>query len=153
MPPRRAGSGRGARPRFSVDACGDCRDLDWVLEGYLDAFEDIELALEELDSRTMQGALTQQESALRRLVEFRQAIGRLRRALVSHREMFLALTRPELEAMLNHVATAYDNQVSVRLQSMTALMEPVLIVMMGTMTGGIVVSILMPLMQISEFIQ
>lgn len=59
----------------------------------------------------------------------------------------------ELEAMLNHVATAYDNQVSVRLQSMTALMEPVLIVMMGTMTGGIVVSILMPLMQISEFIQ
>lgn len=73
--------------------------LDWVLEGYLDAFEQIELALEELDSRTMQGAVAETDGALRRLVELRQAIGRLRRALVSHREMFLALTRPELEAI------------------------------------------------------
>lgn len=73
--------------------------LDWVLEGYLDAFERIELALEELDSHTMQSTVAETDGALRRLVELRQAIGRLRRALVSHREMFLALTKPELEAI------------------------------------------------------
>jgi magnesium transporter len=93
---RAAGSGETGRldgPDFLANL------LDWVLEGYLDAFEDIELALEELDSRTMEGALEEPDSALRRLVALRQQIGRLRRALVSHREMFLALTRPELEAI------------------------------------------------------
>ena len=73
--------------------------LDWVLEGYLDAFEEVEVALEEIDSRAMEGRLNEPETELRRLVEIRQQIGRLRRALVSHREMFLALTKPELEAI------------------------------------------------------
>jgi general secretion pathway protein F len=59
----------------------------------------------------------------------------------------------ELEAMLTHVANAYDNQVSVRLQAMTSLLEPIMIVIMGSLNGGIAVSILMPLMQINEFVQ
>jgi general secretion pathway protein F len=59
----------------------------------------------------------------------------------------------ELEAMLHHVASAYDNQVSVRLQTMTSMLEPIMIVIMGGLTGGMALSILMPLMQINEFIQ
>jgi len=59
----------------------------------------------------------------------------------------------ELEAMLHHVANAYDNQVSVRLQALTSLLEPVMIVIMGTINGGITLSILMPLMQINDFVQ
>jgi general secretion pathway protein F len=59
----------------------------------------------------------------------------------------------ELESMLHHVATAYDNQVSVRLQALTSLLEPVMIVIMGTINGGITLSILMPLMQINDFVQ
>ena len=59
----------------------------------------------------------------------------------------------ELEAMLTHVATAYDNQVTVRLQTLTSLMEPVMIVVMGGFVGGMAMSILMPLMQINEFVQ
>jgi general secretion pathway protein F len=59
----------------------------------------------------------------------------------------------ELEGMLTHVATAYDNQVTVRLQTLTSLMEPVMIVIMGTFVGGMAMSILMPLMQINEFVQ
>ena len=59
----------------------------------------------------------------------------------------------ELEAMLHHVANAYDNQVSVRLQAMTSLLEPIMIVIMGSINGGITLSILMPLMQINDFVQ
>ncbi len=59
----------------------------------------------------------------------------------------------ELEAMLHHVATAYDNQITVRLQTLTSMLEPLMIVVMGTMAGSIALSILMPLMQINEFIQ
>jgi magnesium transporter len=75
--------------------------LDWVLEGYLDAFEEIEVALEKLDARTMEGRLDDPEEALGDLVALRQEVGRLRRALVSHRRAFLSLTRPELEGMSN----------------------------------------------------
>jgi len=73
--------------------------LDWVLEGYLDAFEEIEVALEKFDARAMEGALDDPDAALGELVGLRQEVGRLRRALVSHRRMFLSLTRPELEGM------------------------------------------------------
>lgn len=68
--------------------------LTWVLEGYLRAFEDVDVQLEDLDDRAMQGGAPPE--ALRTLVELRAHIGRLRRALVSHRAVLLALTRPEL---------------------------------------------------------
>jgi magnesium transporter len=85
--------GRLDGPEFLADL------LEWVLEAYLDEFEAIELALEKFDERAMQDETDDAESEIRRLVELRQQIGRLRRALVSHRGMFLALARPELEAI------------------------------------------------------
>jgi magnesium transporter len=73
--------------------------LEWVLGGYRDAFEEIELALEEVDARAMEGSLAKPEAELRTLVELRHKIGSLRRVLVSHREILLSLTRPELTAI------------------------------------------------------
>jgi magnesium transporter len=73
--------------------------LAWVLDAYLDVFEAIELALETFDERVMRGRHTDAEEELVRLVEQRKNIGRLRRALVSHRGMFRALAHPELEAI------------------------------------------------------
>jgi magnesium transporter len=73
--------------------------LEWVLEGYLEAFEGIEVALEEIDARAMGGRLEKPQDVVEQLVEHRQRIGRLRRALVSHRTMLLSLTRPELDGM------------------------------------------------------
>ena len=70
--------------------------LEWVLNGYLEAFEDIEVALEEFDTRAMAGSMDETESELARLVDLRHEVGRLRRALTSHREVLLALTKPEL---------------------------------------------------------
>lgn len=58
----------------------------------------------------------------------------------------------ELERMLEHVANAYDNQVSTRITALTSLLEPLMIVFMGVIIGGIAMSILMPLMQINEFV-
>jgi magnesium transporter len=70
--------------------------LEWVLNSYLEAFEDVELTLEELDTRAMAGSVDDADSDLARLVELRHEVGRLRRALTSHREVLLALTKPEL---------------------------------------------------------
>lgn len=68
--------------------------LTWVLEGYLRAFEDIDVQLEELDADAMRGGASPE--SLQILVDVRAQIGRLRRVLGSHRGVLLALTRPEL---------------------------------------------------------
>lgn len=70
--------------------------LAWVLNSYLVAFEDIEAALAEFDVRVMKRGVGDIQDEVRRLVEFRGQVSTLRRALVSHRAMLLALTRPEL---------------------------------------------------------
>ncbi len=57
----------------------------------------------------------------------------------------------QLETMLENVATAYDSQVEARITAMTSLLEPMMIVLMGGGAGFIAFSILMPLLQISEF--
>jgi Mg2+ and Co2+ transporter CorA len=49
--------------------------LEWVLEGYLEAFEDIEVALEEIDARAMGGQLEKPQDVVEQLVEHRQRIG------------------------------------------------------------------------------
>jgi general secretion pathway protein F len=57
----------------------------------------------------------------------------------------------QLEGMLESVANAYDTEVENRVQILTALLEPLIIVMMGSVVGFIAISILMPLIQMSSF--
>lgn len=73
--------------------------LEWALASYLNAFEALEQDLEEIDAKAMSGTASISDEVLAGLVEMRREVGRLRRALVSHREVVLALTRPELEAI------------------------------------------------------
>jgi magnesium transporter len=73
--------------------------VEWLLTAYLDAFERIEAALGEFDTRAMAGELGDTDLELRKLVELRRRVRVLREALISHRGMVLALTRPELGAV------------------------------------------------------
>jgi general secretion pathway protein F len=57
----------------------------------------------------------------------------------------------QLENMLESVSDAYDNEVETRVQLLTSLLEPLMIVVMGGAVGFIAVSILMPLIQMSSF--
>lgn len=73
--------------------------LEWALGSYFDAFEALEEDLEEIDAKAMSGEASVSDDVLAQLVDKRREVGRLRRALVAHREVVLALTRPELEAI------------------------------------------------------
>jgi general secretion pathway protein F len=59
----------------------------------------------------------------------------------------------QLEQMLENVARAYDTQVETRVQALTSLLEPLMIVVMGGGVGFIAFAILMPLIQMNEFAQ
>jgi general secretion pathway protein F len=56
----------------------------------------------------------------------------------------------ELENMLANVAEAYDRQVSSRIQALTSLLEPLMIVVMGGAVGFIVFAILLPILRMSQ---
>jgi magnesium transporter len=72
---------------------------EWVVAGYYRAFEAIESELEDLDARVMSSIPRDVTGDLARLVEIRRWIGTLRRALSPHREVVVALSHPELDAL------------------------------------------------------
>lgn len=58
----------------------------------------------------------------------------------------------QLENMLENVANAYDRQVDLEVETMSSVMEPLIIVVLGGIVGGIAAAILMPLLQIGSFV-
>ena len=78
--------------------------LEWVLGSYSAAFEHIEQCLEEFDIQAMRGH-GDEEKDIERLVEMRQEVGTLRRALAAHRSALVSLTHPELEALGDHASS------------------------------------------------
>jgi general secretion pathway protein F len=59
----------------------------------------------------------------------------------------------QLEAMLENVSRAYEADVETRVQAMTSLLEPLMIVVLGGIVGFIAMAILMPLIQMNELVQ
>ena len=55
----------------------------------------------------------------------------------------------QLEEMLGNVADAYDAQVDTKVAALTALLEPLMIIIMGGAVAFIVFSVLMPILQIN----
>jgi general secretion pathway protein F len=59
----------------------------------------------------------------------------------------------ELEAMLGKVAETYEREVESQIMAMTAMLEPVMILVMGLAVGFIVVSILLPIFEMNQMIR
>lgn len=56
----------------------------------------------------------------------------------------------QLEEMLDQVAQAYDEEVEVQTAKVTSLMEPLIIVAMALVVGFIVISVMLPILKISD---
>lgn len=56
----------------------------------------------------------------------------------------------ELEDILETIASSYDEEIEIATQKMTALIEPVLILVMASVVAFIVLSIILPMLQLSQ---
>ncbi len=56
----------------------------------------------------------------------------------------------ELEEMLEKVADAYDDELEVQAQKITSLIEPVIIIFLAAVVGIIVLSVILPIVQMSQ---
>lgn len=65
--------------------------LEWVVTSYLRAFDQVEADLEEFDVRVLGSVQRDSEHEIGELIDARRRVGRLRRALAPHREVFAAL--------------------------------------------------------------
>jgi type IV pilus assembly protein PilC len=55
-----------------------------------------------------------------------------------------------LETLLEKIATFYDEQVSTDVKSLTSLIEPIMISVMGFVVGGIVLAVFLPIFKLQE---
>ena len=56
----------------------------------------------------------------------------------------------QLEQMLSNVANSYEMQAEQKVTRLTAVLEPLMIVMMGIVIGFMVVAIILPMMDMSQ---
>jgi type IV pilus assembly protein PilC len=54
----------------------------------------------------------------------------------------------ELDGMLSKIADFYDSEVDTAVKGLTSIIEPLVIVFMGIVIGGIVMAIFMPMLEI-----
>ena len=59
----------------------------------------------------------------------------------------------EMEKMLNKIADAYEREVESHIMALTSMLEPVMILMMGLIVLFVVISILLPIFEMSQLIR
>jgi type IV pilus assembly protein PilC len=55
-----------------------------------------------------------------------------------------------LEQLLSKISEFYDQQVEAEVKSLTSLIEPLLIGVMGFLVGGIVMAVFLPILKLQE---
>ena len=55
-----------------------------------------------------------------------------------------------LDALLEKIAEFYDQQVEAEVKGLTAMIEPIMIAVMGIIVGGIVLAVFLPIFKLQE---
>jgi len=58
-----------------------------------------------------------------------------------------------LDQMLNKIADFYDEEVRVAVDSLTSIIEPIMMASLGVIVGGIIVALYMPMFQVITLVE
>jgi type IV pilus assembly protein PilC len=58
-----------------------------------------------------------------------------------------------LDAMLNKIADFYDDEVDTAVTALTALLEPMMIVFLGVVIGGLVIAMYLPIFRLVTLVK
>ena len=58
-----------------------------------------------------------------------------------------------MDTMLNKIADFYDDEVDTAVAALTALLEPLMMVFLGGMVGGLLIAMYLPIFKIAENIK
>jgi general secretion pathway protein F len=127
-----------------------CRTMATLVEGGVPILTSFEVAERAVGNRVLRQAILQVRSAVR---EGESLADPLRRSGVFPSMVTNMIAVGEetgkLDEMLGRVADAYDAEVANRMRSLISLVEPGVILLMGLVIGTIVLSMLVPVMELS----
>jgi general secretion pathway protein F len=138
---------KSAAARFS-------RILGSLLEHGVPVLTALDIAKSIIGNRVLSGIITQAE------IEVQQG-GELGHALEQHRAFPPLATQMikvgeksgTLEKMLERTATFYEKEVDTSLTAMAAMLEPVIILVMGVVVGFIVLSVCLPIFEMNQLVK
>ncbi len=138
---------KSAAARFS-------RILGSLLEHGVPVLTALDIAKSIIGNRVLSGIITQAE------IEVQQG-EELGRALEQHRAFPPLATQMikvgeksgTLEKMLERTAIFYEKEVDTSLTAMTAMLEPVIILVMGVVVGFIVLSVCLPIFEMNQLVR
>ncbi|MES2345227.1 MAG: type II secretion system F family protein [Chlamydiota bacterium] len=102
----------------------------------------LEKVIEDVEKKILQGARLSEELKLVPYIP----------PLVS-RMFAIAEETGRMGAMMENIADIYDEEIERNLQQLTTLLQPVLLVILGGIVGVVLLSILLPLTDVSSFLQ
>ena len=119
---------------------------DWV--------EALDIVAETAGNETVSIALRETQSAVKRG-------DTLARPLEQHEVFPMMVTQMiavgeetgALDEMLDKIADFYDQEVTATVDALTSLIEPLMIVVMGTIVGGMIISLYLPMFNIIKLIK
>jgi general secretion pathway protein F len=127
------------------------RTLATLLQGGVPMLQAMDIVKNVVGNAVLAGAI---EDARNNISEGESVSGPLKRSgqfppIVTHM-INIGEKTGELEHMLTQVSDSYDFQVKTQIQGLTALLEPVMIIMMGVVIGIIVGSIMIPMFEMAN---
>lgn len=127
------------------------RTLGTLLGNGVSIISALMIARETVDNLVVAAAITDTEEQLKQGRHMSDAL--LEKGLFPKMAMQMIKMGEEtgrLEEMLLRVATIYDKQLRVAIQRMLAFLEPALIITLGLMIAGIIVSILLAILSVND---
>ncbi len=130
------------------------RTLGTLLRSGVPVLQSLEITKETTGNTVVANALQDVETAVRQGES-------LARPLQKHKVMppmvvnMLAVGEETgaVDTMLEKVATFYDQEVDATVSALTSLIEPILIVILGVVVGGILISLYLPMFKLVDLIQ
>ncbi|MBI4402709.1 MAG: type II secretion system inner membrane protein GspF [Deltaproteobacteria bacterium] len=127
------------------------RTLSTLIGSGIQLLEAIDIVKDVVDNAIIKKALTQSRESI---AEGHTIAGPLKASgefppILTHM-IAVGEKTGELEEMLNVVSDAYDTQVDTAIKSMTRLLEPLMILLMGGMIALVALSIFLPMLQLNN---
>jgi len=127
------------------------RTLGTLLGNGVSILSALSIVRETVDNQVIAGAIQETEEQLKQGKHMSDAL--LEKGVFPKMAMQMIKMGEEtgrLEEMLLRVAAIYDKQLRVSIQRMLALLEPALIITLGLMIAGIIVSILLAILSVND---
>ncbi|HUN61995.1 MAG TPA: type II secretion system F family protein [Candidatus Sulfotelmatobacter sp.] len=127
-----------------------CRTLGTLLTGGTPLVAALSTAAESIGSRLLRGTVAQATQMVREGESLHGALSANRVMPEMALDMIeVGETSGALAPMLNSVAEFYEEEVSLKLGALVSLIEPVLLIVMGLLVAGILISLYLPIFSFS----